>query len=373
MAGILITKEPSKKLAVQIGILLCILVSLLCWYLHVLRNEKLHNLLNIRADEFSSYIKADLRSRIPALQRITQRWEQRKGTPKKEFLHDINAYLNDLPGFQAIEWVDRKFYVRWIVPLKNNQQAIGLNLAFEKNRRIALQSARDKGIVTMTQPIELVQGGKGFLIYFPIFINKKFDGFILAVFNINKWLNYVFNLKGSANYKKNIAATILIDDQNVYQQINWESDSFTKWSAESSINLLERKISVKVKPTNYFFSDNAEHTPEIVLAYGILLSIIISIMFYLLQRTKYATLLANNASQAKSQFLQSMSHELRTPLNAIIGFSELLDVSETDKHRKDNIAHIYNAGNHLLMLINEVLDLASIESGKINLQIKNHY
>ena len=76
---------------------------------------------------------------------------------------------------------------------------------------------------------------------------------------------------------------------------------------------------------------------------------------------------AERASQAKSEFLSRMSHELRTPMNAILGFSQLL---ETDpKHplaemQRDNVQEILGAGRHLLELINEVLDLARIESGK---------
>ena len=80
---------------------------------------------------------------------------------------------------------------------------------------------------------------------------------------------------------------------------------------------------------------------------------------------------AQNANQAKSEFLSSMSHELRTPLNAIIGFSQILEISENlDEDDRDNVQEIYKAGNHLLTLINEILDLSKIEAGKIELSIE---
>lgn len=80
---------------------------------------------------------------------------------------------------------------------------------------------------------------------------------------------------------------------------------------------------------------------------------------------------ADSANQAKSEFLSSMSHELRTPMNAIIGFAQILQYdSEMTADQQDNVHEILKAGRHLLGLINEVLDLAKIESGRINLSLE---
>jgi len=87
--------------------------------------------------------------------------------------------------------------------------------------------------------------------------------------------------------------------------------------------------------------------------------------------------LAQEASSTKSRFLSSVSHELRTPLNAIIGFSELgLEFDEEDNKEElfedqiSNLKQILSAGHHLLTLINEILDLAAVESGKTILSIE---
>jgi len=82
---------------------------------------------------------------------------------------------------------------------------------------------------------------------------------------------------------------------------------------------------------------------------------------------------AEKASQAKSEFLSRMSHELRTPMNAILGFSQLMemDIEEPlSSSQKDRLHEISKAGSHLLELINEVLDIASIESGELKLSLE---
>ncbi|HEY8101348.1 MAG TPA: ATP-binding protein [Burkholderiaceae bacterium] len=82
---------------------------------------------------------------------------------------------------------------------------------------------------------------------------------------------------------------------------------------------------------------------------------------------------AEKANQAKSAFLSSMSHELRTPLNAILGFGQILaseTLPSTPVQKKEFIGHILKAGRHLLTLINEVLDLAKVESGAMVLSLE---
>ena len=82
---------------------------------------------------------------------------------------------------------------------------------------------------------------------------------------------------------------------------------------------------------------------------------------------------AEKASHAKSEFLTSMSHELRTPMNAILGFSQLLDMdleNPLKPMQKNNVQHILKAGQHLLDLINDVLNLSKMEAGHIPISIE---
>ena len=85
---------------------------------------------------------------------------------------------------------------------------------------------------------------------------------------------------------------------------------------------------------------------------------------------RLAKLAAEQANEAKSEYLSRMSHELRTPLNAILGFAQLLDLDDLDTEQRDNLGHIMSGARHLLSLINEVLDIAAIEAGRLSLSLE---
>lgn len=91
-----------------------------------------------------------------------------------------------------------------------------------------------------------------------------------------------------------------------------------------------------------------------------------------IEQLSEARIRAEAASRAKSDFLSNMSHELRTPLNSVLGFAQLLelDAEQNRAVNKEYVGYILSSGRHLLRLVNDVLDLAGIESGRLNLSME---
>jgi signal transduction histidine kinase len=79
---------------------------------------------------------------------------------------------------------------------------------------------------------------------------------------------------------------------------------------------------------------------------------------------------AERANAAKSEFMSRMSHELRTPLNSVLGFAQILQMELTSKEDLELVDHVFKSGQHLLTLINEVLDISRVESGNIGLSLE---
>lgn len=90
-----------------------------------------------------------------------------------------------------------------------------------------------------------------------------------------------------------------------------------------------------------------------------------------LEAQRDAHQLAAAANQAKSTFLSRVSHELRTPLNAILGFGQLLDADDVTDEQRESVGHILAGGRHLLQLVNEVLELSTLESGQMRLTVES--
>ena len=264
-------------------------------------------------------------------------------------------------------------------PLKGNEKVIGMNTLELPERQKEANIARKSGEYTIAGPYELKQGGTGVLLFDPIYINdgneKKFWGFSILVLNWDAFLEEleVDKLEDATYHFK------------VWKEGNKGKHVTIMSCGHSSLN---HTLSVACEvPNDTWYFEIVPFQGWIPMSYkifGSIVSVLVAILLsmgywqIILRREKEAVYAkqiekvateAQHANQAKTRFLFNMSHDIRTPMNAIIGYTQLLENNlDNKKQALDYISKLKSSSTILLSLINYILEMTQIESGKLDLK-----
>ena len=270
-----------------------------------------------------------------------------------------------------------------IYPKQGNEGAFGLDMLHEHERKKDAILARDSGKYTLGGPYQLKQGGTGALLFNPVYQDNnseqdEFWGFVILVIDWDRFIGEI-----NLDY--------LSDADFCYRIWTYDRGSSDKIIlAESQDNMSDNILTVECAvPNNTWYFDiipSEGWSPRsywimcIVISY--VFSLLIATVFYLISSKKHrerqyeaelekAAEQAKNANEAKTRFLFNMSHDIRTPMNAIVGFSGLLEKNlQNERKAKEYLEKIQSSSNLLLRIINQVLEMARIESGTAVLQLK---
>ena len=281
--------QYSSLLPWMVGTLLT-LASFWLWHnVHQHEQAFLEHTLQQHSERIVEAVRHDISKRIQAVQRLADRWQLRGGVPRKEFTADASNYVRDDIGYQAIDWVDESYHVRWIVPEEGNEAAINLNLAFEERRLRALERAKEKNAPTLSSPIQLVQGGTGVLIYFPLHTNGKFNGFILAVLNTEMWLEHLLHNHKSDDRNNDLLVQVSFENDLLFRDPGFDPQN-KPYAYSSAQFFMAHQVSAYIQPTPAFYASHSTVAAELTLASGLLLSLLLAFMVRLYQQSSRARL-----------------------------------------------------------------------------------
>lgn len=216
-----------------------------------------------------SEVEGHVLDQLGALERLAANWERRGGLHRAEFEAEAGALARDFSFIQAIEWVDPGFYVRWVVPLAGNEEAQGLALTFEARRRRALEESRNGRVTTLSRPIDLVQGGLGFIVYVPLDVDGRFDGFVLGVYRAGDLLSGLLR-----NVAPGFGVRIVDDGELLYARDAREvSDAVWPRVRVSQMSGSPRPWSVEVAPLPDLIETYQTQLPLLVIAAGAVLAL----------------------------------------------------------------------------------------------------
>lgn len=297
----------------------------------------------------------------------------------KEFQALSQMISDDSQIIKAIELAPDGV-VKDIYPLKGNKAAFGIDMLNSPARKHEANLAMKSGQYTIAGPYELNQGGLGSLLFEPIYITdksgeKSFWGFSILVLDWNRFL-------------EELELDKLTDASYCYQMWKKDGNSGKKTIIAQGGDAIHKgavQISCKV-PNDTWYFEIIPHTgwvtvkqQALVFLVAVSIAVLATAICYLMLHRKQREKLyteeirksaekARKANEAKTRFLFNMSHDIRTPMNAIVGFSGLLEKSLHDEKKSlGYIKKIRVSSDILLTIINQVLEMARIESGKITL------
>lgn len=332
-------KSWSVSLATFIILVLGVLIA--THFASVREKDKLILSISERQKQFSALINLELEQLANALQRKAQRWHVSGNVSRDAWVDDASNLYEQFGYFQAIEWVDETYRVRWIVPLEGNEQALGLDLAFEPKRLATLERSKSTGIYAATDTIDLVQGGKGFLIFAPIGKGENFAGFILGVFRIESLFDKLIANTSYSDTRDDYLLVLVEHGRGVY--FSKEESSLDEYRRgvlnPSPIVALGNSWAVEYCPNSDQFSGEMRQYPTALLLFGVTASALIAflVMATLNLKNLNATL-GSRIAEAKRdlieknrslrEFTYMASHDLQEPLRKLKSFTEMLTGDE---------------------------------------------
>jgi signal transduction histidine kinase/ActR/RegA family two-component response regulator len=364
------------------------------------KKQQLGTISNL-SKELSSKIELKLKGNLDYLNLLAK--ERANGYLSEDtFQTKIKDYLVYHPEFINITWIDSNYVIKTVAPLKENSNIIGLHIELPEPKQ-ASQLARLTRKAVYTKPFEAIQSNSSFEVWIPVFNKNKFLGLFSGVYSTKGILKSCF----SDLDDQQIRISLVDENSKVLGSF---SKSYSRLEGDEAVVplvSLGNGMGIKIEMIN----KNVFGWTMIIFV-SLILVLVLSYAYSLYkisienklrkemqsileknesilkkQNLEYASLnqeyeiqnknlkiskeKAEQSDRLKSAFLANMSHEIRTPMNGILGFSELLKKPNlTGKQQQQYVEIIAKSGVRMLNILNDIIDISKIESGLMEVDIK---
>jgi len=220
-----------------------------------------------------------------AIRRMAKRREAAPDISREIWEQDARNYLADFGVYQAIEWIDDNFVIRWMEPYEGNEDAIGYNVAFSPERRQALEEAKTTGNLDISGVIDLKQGGQGLVIYAPVFSGEANNGFIAGVFRMEVLARHLLTSRALESFRIDI-----FDNGEPAYALNQSATTNSSFSSSASVELPTIDWTLTVTPSASWVNNQRSDWPfvtfVVMLCMGLLTSLTTLLVQQILKRNR---------------------------------------------------------------------------------------
>lgn len=266
---------PARLALVFLLSVLCLASFMLWRQLENDQQERLHERVSYQARALARQMESTLHGEVNSLERIARLWNSLGRLPQPAWEKEANLALADFPAYQSIQWVGADLHMRWLLPLEGNEAALDFQLKPDHpNYPLAMQ-ARSSGQQRFSNSFQLVQGGRGFILYTPLYLRRsngeqQFDGFLQGVFRVEPLMSELL-----ANLDSNeFSVRLLENGHSIYSRE--QPDSLKKLTLRIPIELLNnRNFSLQLSPTATLLHRLSTPLPQVVLGAGLVISVLL--------------------------------------------------------------------------------------------------
>lgn len=252
------------------------LASLLIWQqLLSAQQQRIAERVSYQAHSLARQLEASLIYQVDDLQRLAQAWNHRGRIPRDEWTLDSQFSLNHFKGYQAIQWLGSDLAMRWIEPLQGNEAAQQFRLTpAHPNFNLAMQ-AKASGEPRFSNSFALVQGGRGFILYTPLYIANAqqqpvFDGFLQGVFRVEQLMDELLSNLDDGDF----SASLLEAGRPIYRRT--PGPTVEALQQVVALQLLNNSnFALRLKPSEHLVQRLRTPLPEFVLGASLIISLLL--------------------------------------------------------------------------------------------------
>jgi diguanylate cyclase (GGDEF)-like protein/PAS domain S-box-containing protein len=266
---------PARGALAFLFLVLCTASVMLWRQLEREQQARLEERLTDQARTLAHQLEGTLHSEVDSLGRIARLWNSLGRLSREDWEHEAELTLQGFPAYQSVQWVGADLKMRWLLPVRGNEAAASFRLTAEHpNYPLAMQ-AKDSGEPRFSNSFQLVQGGRGFVLYTPLYLKGaqgrgQFDGFLQGVFRVEPLMEQLLAQLDDDSF----GVRLLENGISLFS--HERPGTLPSLAREVPLRLLNNgAFSLQLSPTASLLQNQSTPLPQVVLGAGLAISLLL--------------------------------------------------------------------------------------------------